>query len=127
MARWAIRRGLPVERDALAALVGAAAARAGRPPFDGHRERWTEADVGALLRTGVDDWCRDRGVAPPEPGATAATLRTYLEFLAGCGLLSRDSHSPTELRRAVGNARARRSPHHPALARGRLAPVVPIS
>jgi hypothetical protein len=127
VARWALEHGQPVDRDALAAIVGARSAMA-----DGTVSvRWTEADVGSLLWSGVAGWCMAHGVRLP--ARVAPTLGTYLRFLSGHRLLSRDSDPMTVLRRAVarhdqdlreddGDARSR----HPASGRRALAPVLPI-
>jgi hypothetical protein len=127
VARWALEHGQPVDRDALAAIVGARSVMA-----DGTVSvRWTESDVGALLWSGVANWCLSHGVRPP--AQVVPTLATYLRFLSGHRLLSRDSDPMTVLRRAVarhdGDDRDRdrgaRS-RHPAAGRRALAPVLPI-
>jgi len=127
VARWALEHGQPVDRDALAAIVGARSVMA-----DGTVSvRWTESDVGTLLWSGVANWCLSHGVRLP--AHVAATLATYLRYLSGHRLLSRDSDPMTVLRRAVtrldqddevhdGDPRSR----HPASGRRALAPVLPI-
>jgi hypothetical protein len=126
--RWALGRGLPLHRDALAALIGARSFLSDELPVDGGTESWSTAEVGTLLWVGIADWCQDRDAGLPDPDAVAATFLTYLRFLSAHRLLARSSDPVAGLRRAVsefgGGGRSRR---HPSLASRRPAPVVPIA
>lgn len=132
VARWALASGHPVDRDALAAIVGARASMS-----DGTVTlHWTAFDVGALLWSGVATWSLEHGVGCPSKVAT--TLDTYLRYLSAHRLFELGSESMTVLRRAMAehdvaepavpgqDLRGARS-RHPAAGRGALAPVLPIS
>lgn len=127
VARWGLAHGHPVDRDALAAIVGARAVMS-----DGTVSlRWTETDVRLLLWSGAGSWCLSHGVRLPAD--LGPTLATYLRYLSAHRLFTADSDSVSVLRRALARhdegvrddsgARAR----HPAGARRALAPVLPIS
>lgn len=122
VAAWALATGRSVDRDALAAVVGARAAAG-----DHAATPWTVADVGTLLWVGIGDWCRHAGAELPGAPATAATLRTFLDYLAAHRLLPDGSDPVVALRRAVADyggtdGRSR----HPSRRERRPAPVVPI-
>ena len=120
--RWALSGGLPLHRDALAALVDHHACGYGGgsryPAGPAVVLRWTCDDVmaaaGAELMSG---WCADRGAdRPPE---VLATLGTYLEYLGHFRLLERGS-DPRRALQAVLKDLAEdrpgpaRRPGHPA-------------
>ncbi len=84
--------GRPVDRDALAAIVGATA---DRPHW------WTTQRVAELLWDGIVTWCRDQAVGLPAPSDVRETLTTYLRYLSAHGLLGPDSDRPAALRRAI--------------------------
>ena len=130
VARWALAHGHPVDRDALAAIVGARSIMSeGTVAL-----RWTATDVESLLWSGVPGWSMAHGVRGP--AELPSTLATYLRYLSAHRLFDRGSDAMTVLRRAVAehdtlddgpqDRRSARS-RHPAAGRRALAPVLPIS
>lgn len=125
--RWALGRGLPLHRDALAAVVGARWSQTGTTPLEGRPERWAAEEVGVLLWVGIAEWCQEQGADLPGPDEVQPTLLTYLRFLSAQRLLERGSDPVAALRRAVGEYGGGRSAAHPAVSSRRPAPVVPIA
>jgi hypothetical protein len=124
VAAWALANGRPVDRDALAAVVGART-RCG----DHAATPWTATDVGTLLWVGIGEWCAAVGADLPDPGRTARTLRTLLDYLGAHRLLPDGSDPLATLRRAVsdyGGGQAGARSRHPTAGERRLAPVVPL-
>lgn len=126
--RWALRRGTPMQRDALAAVVGARAlSGTAADPGDG-RECWTTDDVGALLWLWIDEWCRAHGAAVPSREHVLRTLESYLRFLSAQRLLAPGSDAAPALRRAVQDLGGPpRSAAHPAVGGSGGGQVVPLS
>lgn len=120
---WALAGGLPLQRDALAAVVGARYGIATPGPAV-----WTAGDVGTLLWVGIAAWCRDAGADLPDADATRLTIRTYLAYLQRHDWLAPGSDGPGVLRRAVDDyAGAPSRSRHPAGRRRAPAPVVPLA
>ena len=119
---WALANKLPVNRDVLAALLGARLSVGMGPD-----QPWTGTDIGSLLWVGISEWCQSTGAAVPD-GDVATTLRTYLRFLSAHRMLGRGSDTPADLRRAITEygGTSPRSSRHPSM-RQPLAPVVPLA
>ncbi len=132
--RWAVERGYPISRDALAAIVATRVIL-----VDGSiSTRWSVDEVDSQLMWGIANWCRARGASLPVGLAT--TLDTYLGYLCENKLLDPGSDQINLLRRAVAengaelesaaltnDRRGSRSAAHPSRSpRPRLAPVLPI-
>jgi hypothetical protein len=109
----ALAAGDPVDRDALAALMGAhhddpdGGPAPACPP-------WTVASLTELLWVGVVDWCDRHGATVPDPHRVRTTLLTLLDQLADIGALPPGSDPVRALRRVVadtgGSARRRGHP-----------------
>ncbi|MBU6215956.1 MAG: hypothetical protein KGR17_05070 [Acidobacteria bacterium] len=125
VAAWSLAQGTPVDRDALAAVLGSID---GRAPSTAP-ERWTTGRIAGLLWEGVLGWCRANGVGPPPPTVVRSTLVTYLRFLAAHQLLAPGSDRPAQLRRAVAeHGRTRGESARSQVGRRRTpAPVTPIA
>ena len=120
---WSLAHGHPVDRDALAVLVGLRS----RPADGALDRRWTTDDVITVLRSDASIWCAVHGTEHPRE--LAATLATYLRYLAAHRMLEPGSDRPADLRRAVTDRSTRRAADrssHPAGRARRPAPVVPI-
>lgn len=120
---WSLAHGHPVERDALAVIVGLRS----RPADGALDRRWTTDDVETVLRSDASIWCAVHGTT--RPSGLGTTLATYLRYLAAHRMLEPGSDRPSDLRRAVTDRAARRGPgrsSHPAGRARRPAPVVPI-
>lgn len=126
--RWALRRGTPVQRDALAAVVGArAGSGTGGDPGDG-TECWTTDDVTALLWLWIEDWCQTHGAVVPAREHVLQSLESYLRYLSAQRLLAPGSDSAAALRRAVHEVGGPpRSAAHPAVGGHDGGRVVPLS
>ena len=130
VARWALAHGHPVDRDALAAIVGARSLMGeGVVAL-----QWTSMDVASLLWSGVAGWSTVHGVQ--RPTQVAPTLGTYLRYLSAHRLFDHGSDAMTVLRRALAEHdtsgersgdRAGARARHPAAGARALAPVLPIS
>jgi len=120
VAAWALEHHHPVDRDALAVVVGltsatgSTAASAGEPA-------WTADRVDDLLWSGVTEWCRSRGVRFPAPDRVLSTLTTYLAWLRAHDALAPGSASHAHLRRAVAAHRRERGAGTTPVPHGRLA------
>lgn len=126
--RWALRRGTPLQRDALAAVIGARArSGAGADPGDG-TECWATEDVTALLWLWIEEWCHAHGAVVPVREHVLQSLESYLRYLAAQRLLAPGSDAPAALRRAVQEAGGPpRSTAHPTVGGPAGGRVVPLS
>jgi len=102
--RWALIKGLPLHRDALAAIIDAHAVRHG----GGSQNRagapvalkWTRLDVEIAIQLGAPGgWCSLVGAEPPAEIST--TLATYLSYLSRNRIFSPDSDSLGALRSTI--------------------------
>ena len=125
VARWALAHGHPVDRDSLAIIVAVRSSMG-----DGTLSlRWTTDDVRSLWWASTG-WCLTQRVQMPR--TIAPTLGTYLRYLSAHRLFAEGSESMTTLRRCLAQQDAQVDPsdesrsRHPAGARRRLAPVLPL-
>ena len=111
--RWALSGGLPLHRDALAAVLDHHACRYSGGSYAGGGPdvvlRWTCEDVLAATSAElVTNWCAERGVIrPPE---VLATLGTYLDYLGHFRLLARGSDPLAAMRAVLHDVAADRPP-----------------
>lgn len=131
VAGWALAHGVGVDRDALAAIVGASMPHGDAPDHPALRtgvsETWTSESVGALLWDGLLNWCRANGAVPPDPDRVRTSLGAYVRYLNAERLLAPDSERTPALRRAITeHSRVGTADRRPARRRS-TAPVVPIA
>ncbi|MFM7063885.1 MAG: hypothetical protein ACKO04_10410 [Actinomycetes bacterium] len=97
--RWALSHGLPLHRDALAAIIDDHASQydGGSLQPDGPPVAlcWTLDDAAAALDV-ADTWCEHVGARPP--AQVARTLLTYLRYLGANHLFAPGSDRPRALR-----------------------------
>ena len=97
--RWALSHGLPLNRDALAAIVDDHASHDGGGSFHPSGPPvglcWTLEDTAAALDVS-DTWCESVGARTP--GDVPRTLLTYLRYLGANHLFAPGSDRPRALR-----------------------------
>lgn len=97
--RWALSHGLPLNRDALAAIVDDHAGNYGGGSFHPAGPPvalcWTLDDAAAALDVS-DTWCESVGARVPAD--VARTLLTYLRYLGAHQLFAPGSDRPRALR-----------------------------
>jgi hypothetical protein len=131
VAGWALAHGVGVDRDALAAIVGASMPHGDAPDHPALRtgvaETWTSESVGSVLWVGLLTWCRSNGAIPPDPDRVRSSLTAYVRYLNSERLLTPDSERTPALRRAITeHGRVGATDRRPARRRS-TAPVVPIA
>lgn len=131
VAGWALAHGIRLDRDALAAIVGASMPHGDAPDHPALRtgvpETWTSESIGSLVWDGLITWCRSNGAIPPDPDRVRSSLTAYVRYLHAERLLTTDSERTTVLRRAISeHGRIGATERRPARRRS-TAPVVPIA
>lgn len=131
VAAWALAHGVRVDRDALAAIVGASMPHGDAPDHPALRtgvpETWTSDSIGSLVWDGLLAWCRSNGAIPPDPDRARASLTAYVRYLNAERLLGPDSERTPALRRAITEHGRLGSPDRRPARRRSTAPVVPIA